>query len=192
MAAMAVVKIMMIMVVVMMVMRMIPVGIVPTPMESVPIVRTVPIVVIIPPWAIISIIIRIIVTVVSIRVEAPVPGIAYIHVGVAAAVVTGVIVIVIIHGGTGTCAETFDTGRIVSVIISLGGGVNHAVGVGYGLRGLVNRTHIRLVVLAIGVVSLIVVGRTDTYTGTHCSVAVGFGLVLRRVIGVVVGCLFAG
>lgn len=69
-----------------------------------------------------------------IRIESPVPRVAYINIGVAAAVgVAGVVVVVIVHCGAGTCAETLDAGCEISIVIGLGGGVNHAVSVGHRL-----------------------------------------------------------
>ena len=147
---------------VVMVPGMIPVVVIPTPMIAVPVVGTVPIVVIVPGIVISVIVVGIVVVIaVMVRIEAPVPCVAYIDVGVAAAIgVACVIVVVIVHGGAGTGAETLDAGREIGVVVGLGGGVNHAVGVGHRLGRLIHGGGVRNVVLAVGIIGLVVVSAT--------------------------------
>lgn len=153
---------------VMVVVGVIPVGAVPSPVAAVPIVRTVPRTV---PVAIIIRIAPSIVEVpipspVAVRavvvggVESPVPGIAYINIGVASAIaVAGVIVVIIVQAGRGFRAKSLDTGSEVGIVIRLRGGVHHAIGIRHRLRGLINRIGVRLEVLAVAVIRLIVVVR---------------------------------
>ena len=174
--------------------RMIPVVVVvPTPVVAVPVVGTIPVVVIVP-GVVIAVVIRIVVAVV-VRVEAPVPGVANIDVGGAAVVATSVVIIVIVHGGAGSSAETLDAGCEVLVVIGLSGGVNHAVGVGHRLSGLIHRLDVGLVVLAVGIIRLIVVGgiAADARGGAAAvSSVLPACMVVWRVIGVVVSHLLVG
>ena len=173
---------------------MIPVVIiVPTPVVAVPVVGTVPIVVIVP-GVVITVVVRIVVTV-MIGIEAPVPGVTYINIGGVTAIVTGVIVVVVVHGRTGAGAETLDAGGEVLIIIGFGGGVNHAIGVGHRLRGLIHGIDIGLVVLAVGVVCLIVIGGIAADAGSGATAAarvLSAGMVVRRVVSVVVSHLLVG
>ncbi len=179
--------------VVVMIPRMIPVVVVvPAPVVAVPIVGTIPVVVIVP-GIVIAVVIRIVITVV-VRVEAPVPSVAYIDVG-GAAIAASVVIIVIIHGGTGSSAETLDAGCEVLVVISLGGGVNHTVGVSHRLSSLIHGLDVGLVVLAVGIIRLIVVG--GIAADARCGVAavssvLSACMVVWRVIGVVVSHLLVG
>jgi hypothetical protein len=158
-----------VMVVVMVVPGVIPIGTIPTPVVTVPVVRTIPIVVIIPPRAVITVVVWIVVRVIigiMVWVETPVPCIAYIDVSGIAIVVASIVVIVVVHGGACTCTETLDAGGKVLVIIGFGGGVNHAVGVGHRFSGLIHGIDVGLVVLAVGVIRLIVVGSIAADTGS--------------------------
>jgi hypothetical protein len=174
---------------------MIPVVVVvPTPVVAIPVVGTIPVVVVIPPGAVVAVVVRIVVTV-AIRIEAPIPCIAHIDVGVPAAVAAGVVVIVVVHGGAGACAKTLDAGSEVLVIVGLGGGVNHTIGVGHRLGGLVYGIDIGLVVLAVRVICLIVVCgvAADAGGGAAATARVlSAGMVVRRVVGVVVSHLLVG
>ena len=184
----------MMVVVMVMIPRMIPiVVVVPAPMVAVPVVGTIPVVVIVP-GVVIAVIIRIVVTVV-IRVEAPVPGIAYIDVGVAAAIATSVVVVVIIHSGAGSSAETLDAGGEVLVVVGLSGGVNHTIGIGHRLSGLIHGSDVGLVVLAVGIISLIVVSGIAADAGGGAAAASGVlpaCMVVWRVVGVIVSHLLVG
>ena len=92
------------------------------------------------------------------RVVVPIEWVVAVHVNVGVA--TARVVVVIIADGRGsTCAETLDAGCIVGIVVGLGGGVNHAVGVGHRFGGLINRLGIADVVSAIGIVGLVVVFR---------------------------------
>lgn len=182
--------------VVVMVPRVIPIGIIPAPMVAIPVVGAVPVVVVIP-IAVVRIVIRIVVGIivgVAIRIESPVPTVTYINIGIASTV-AGVIVVVIIHGRTGACAETLDAGGEVLIIVGFSGGVNHAVGVGYCFGSLIYGVDIGLVVLAVGVIRLIVIGGVAADSGGRASAACGVlpaGMVVGRVVSVVVGHLFVG
>jgi hypothetical protein len=99
------------------------------------------------------------------RVVVPIEGVVAvdIDVGVAARVV----IIVIVSRRGGLCAETLDAASEVGIVIGLGGGVNHAIGVGYGLRGLIDGLGIADVILVVGIVGLIVVFRAAADAGAH-------------------------
>ena len=139
---------------VVMMMRVIPIVVIPAPM--VPIIGTIPVVVVVPPRAVIAIVVGIIVSVIVAGIESPVPGVANINIGVASAV-AGVVVVIIVQRRAGPGAETFDASRVVGIVIGLGGGVNHTVGIGHGLRGLIHGGGSGLIVLAVGIIGLIVV-----------------------------------
>lgn len=155
----AVTIIVMVMMVVVVVMRMIPVMVIPSPMRSVPIVGAIPVIVVVP---------RVVIAVVggiveadAEGIEAPVPGVAYINIGVS----TGVVVVIVVHCGTGSGAETLDACRIVGIVVGFSSGVDHAVGISHGFSGLVHRLRVGHVVLAISVISLIVVrGSTSAWS----------------------------
>ena len=180
------------MVVVVVMMWMIPVVVVPTPVPAIPVVWTIPVVIVIIPRVPRAVMPIIGIVIITVRVESPVPGIADINVGVAAVIaVACVIVVVVVHGGGGSSAETLDAGCKVGIVIGFGGGVNHTVGISHGFGGLVHGIHVGLVVLAIGIISLIVVGRAvvDTRSDT-AAIVVGIlrlWIVVRRIIGVIVG-----
>ena len=143
----------MVMIMVMMMPGVIPVRIVPTPVIAVPVVRTVPVVVVIPVT-----VVRIIIGV-AVRVVTPVPTGAHIDIGGATAGITsGVVVVVIVHGGAGSCAETLDAGREILVVVGFGGGVNHAIGVGHRFSSLIHGLGNGLVIFAVGIIRLIVIG----------------------------------
>ena len=177
------VVVMMVVVMVMVMEGMIPEGIVPAPVVTVPIVRTIPIVVIVP-RVIVPVVIWIVVSVIIAGIEAPVPGVAYIHIGGAAA---GVVVVIIVERSAGSRSETLDAGCEVGIVIGFGGGVNHTVGVSHSLSVLIYGFSVRHIVLAVGIIGLIIVGAiaADAWRdGT-------FGLmpawrVVRRIIGVVI------
>ena len=175
-------------VVVVMMPRMVPVRIVPAPMEAVPIIGTVPIVVIVPGIVVPIIIGIIVVSVVAVRVKAPVPRIIYKDVGVAAA---SVIVVIIIERGAGAGSETLDARSKVGIVVGLGGGIDHAVGVGYRLGGLIHGLGIRHIVLAVGIIGLVVVGAAAVDARRHraaiAAVSLAAWRVVRRIIGVVIG-----
>ena len=129
--AMTIVVVMVVMMVMMMP-GMIPIVVVPAPMIAVPVVGTVPVIVVIPRVVITIVVMRIIVVAVVIRIESPVPRVVYINIGVSSAVgATCIVIVVIVHGGAGVCSETFDAGCEVGIVVGLGGGVNHAIGVGH-------------------------------------------------------------
>ena len=181
--------------VMMVMMRMIPIVVVPTPVIAVPIVGAIPVVVVVVPRAIVEAVviarIEIVVIVIgTVRIEPPIPSVADIDVGVATAV-AGVIIVVVIHGGAGTCAETLDACCKVSVVVGLGSSVNHAIGVGHGFSGLIDGIDIGFEVLAVRIVGLIVVSRTAADAGRNGAV-VRLSLVVRRIIGVIVGHLLVG
>ena len=175
-----------------MIMRVIPVVVIPSPVPAVPI-RAVPIVIVIIPGVPRAIVPIVGIIIVAVWVESPVPGpgVANINIGVAAVVaVACVIVVIIVHSGGSSSAETLDASRKVGIIVGFGGGVDHSVGVGHSLGGLVHGIHIGLVVLAIGVIGLIVVGRAVVDTGGDtAAVVVGIlrpWVVVGRIISVVV------
>ena len=174
-------------VVMMMVMRMIPIVVVPAPVIAVPVIGTVPIIVIIP-WVVKTIVGIMIVIVIMVRIEAPIPRVAHINIGVATAVgVAGVIVVVVIHRGAGTRSETLDAGREVGIVVGLGSGVNHAVGIGHRLGGLIHGFGVGLVVLAVGIISLVVVSAIAIDARRNGTVGLlPARRVVRRVVGVVV------
>ena len=82
-------------------------------------------------------------------------------------------------------AETLDARGKIGIVVGLGGGVNHAVGVGHRFGGLVDGFRIGGVVLAVGIVVLIVIrrvaadGRGDVgaVVGGHASALVAIGRV---------------
>ena len=185
-------KVMVVVMVMMMMPGVIPERIVPAPVVTVPVIGTIPVVIVIP-IAVVRIIIRIVVSV-AIGIESPVPGIAHIDVSVAT-VASSVVVIVIIHSGTGSCTKTLDAGCEVLIVISFGGGVHHAVGVGHCFCGLIHGIDVGLIVFAVRVIRLIVVGGVTADTGGGAAAASGVlssGVIVRRVVGVVVGHLFVG
>ena len=102
------------------------------------------------------------------RVVVPIEGVVAVHidVGVAAAVV-GVVIIIIVSCRRGLCAETLDACGKVGIVIRLRGGVHHAVGVSYSLRGLINWFGVVDVILAVGIVGLIVIFRVAADAGAH-------------------------
>ena len=102
------------------------------------------------------------------RVVVPIEGIVTVHidVGVTAAVVCVVVVIIVSCRG-GLRAKTLDASGKVSIVIRLCGGVHHAVGVGHRLRGLVNGVGIVDVIFAVGIIGLIVIFRVAADTGAH-------------------------
>lgn len=177
--------------VVMMVMMpwMIPVRAVPTPMEAIPIIRTVPIVVVIPRIVISIVIGIIVVSIIAVWIETPIPGIIYINIGVASA---RVIVVIIVERGTSSGSEPLDACCEVGIIVSLGSGIDHAVSVGHRLCGLIHRVGVRHVVLTVGIISLIIVSATAANARCHRAAIAAVGLlavrrVIRRIIGVVIG-----
>lgn len=148
-----------VMVMMVVVMRMIPIVVIPSPMRSVPIIRAVPVIVVIP-GVVITVVGRIVEAETE-GVKAPVPGVAYINIGVA----TGIVVVIIIQCGAGSTAETLDACRIVGIVVGFSGGIDHAVGVGHGFGGLVHGLRVGHVVLAVGVISLVVVrGSTSAWS----------------------------
>ena len=166
---------------------MIPVGGVPAPMIAVPVVGAVPVIVIVP--RVVPAVIVVVVIIGAVRIESPVPAIANIDIGVAAAIgIAGIVVVVVVQSGTGTGAEALDAGCEVGIIISLGGGIYHAVGVGHGLGGLIDRLCAGNVVFAIRVICLIVVGGTTRgwRHGATVAACLSITAVVRRVVGVVV------
>ena len=160
---------------------MVPVGVIPGPMIAVPVVGTVPVAVVgisesdIPSWGVI-----VIVVIRAVGIEAPVPGVI-VHINIGVAATAGVIVIVIVHGAGGLGAEALDTGGKVGIIVSLGGGVHHAVGVGHGLSGLVHGFDIGFEVLVVGVIRLVVVLAAGGLRADSAAVARGV-LPLRIII----------
>lgn len=171
--------VMVVVMVMMVIVRMIPVIIVPCPMIAIPMIRVVgavPIVIIIPGVVpVIVIVPRVVIT-----------TYAYIYIGGASVIAgaAGVIVVIIVQGGAGSCAETLDTSRIIGVIIGLGGGVNHAVGVSHGLSGLINRLRVGHVILAVAVISLVVV--SGTASGRCHGAAIAASLCVAAVVGRIV------
>ena len=129
------------------------------------------------------------------RVIVPIEGIVTVHIDirVTTATTVGVIVVIIVSRRGGLRAETLDARGKVGIIVGLGGGVNHTIGVGYRFRGLVNGLGIVDVVLAVGIVGLVVVFRTAADAGAHigaiaCRHAAAL-VAIRRIIGVVVSSL---
>lgn len=129
------------------------------------------------------------------RVIVPIEGVitVYIDIRVTTATTVGVIVVIIVSRRGGLRSETLDARGKVGIIVGLGGGVNHTVGVGHRFRGLVNGLGIVDVVLAVGIVGLVVVFRTATDAGAHigaiaCRHAAAL-IAIRRIIGVVVSSL---
>ena len=102
------------------------------------------------------------------RVVVPIEGIVAVHVdvGVTAAVV-GVVVVIIISCRGGLRAETLDACGKVGIVIRLSGSVHHAVGVGHRLRGLVDGVGIVDVILAVGIIGLIVIFRVAADAWAH-------------------------
>ena len=129
------------------------------------------------------------------RVVVPVERIVTVHIDirVTTATTVGVIVVIIVSRRGGLRAETLDARGKVGIIVGLGGGVNHTVGVGHRFRGLVNGLGIVDVVLAVGIVGLVVVFRTAADAGAYigaiaCRHAAAL-VAVRRIIGVVVSSL---
>jgi hypothetical protein len=125
------------------------------------------------------------------RVVIPIEGIVAVHVDVGVAAAVGVIVVIIVSRRRGLRAETLDARGKIGIVIRLRGGVHHAVGVGYCLRGLVNGVGIVDVILAVGIIGLIVVFRVAADAGAYVR-AVAFGhltpcIAIRRIVGVVFG-----
>ena len=149
----------------MVVMRMIPIVVIPSPMRSVPIVRAVPVIVVIP-WVVITVVGRIVEAETE-GVKAPVPGVAYINIGVA----TGIVVVIIIQCGAGSAAEALDACRIVGIVVGFSGGIDHAVGVSHGFGGLVHWLRVGHVVLTVGVISLVVVSGSTSAWSNGAAVA---------------------
>lgn len=161
---MSVTEVIVMMVVMMVMIGVVPIGIIPTPMEAVPIIRAVPVVVVIP-RIIITVVVRMIIIGVGVWVEAPIPTVANIDISIAAGIIVScIVVVVVIHAGAGSCAETLDTGRKVLVVVGLGSGVNHAVGVGHRFSSLIHGLDVGLVVVTVGIVGLIVVSGVATDT----------------------------
>ena len=101
------------------------------------------------------------------RIVAPVVRVGVIVVGVnVIGVAAGVIIVVVVSCGGSLRAETLDAAGKVAVVIGFGGGVHHAVGVGHRLRGLVHRSSVADVVLAVGIIGLVVIFRTAADAGT--------------------------
>ena len=102
------------------------------------------------------------------RVVVPIEGIVTVHidVGVTAAVV-GVVVVIIVSCRGSLRAETLDACGKVGIVIRLCGGVHHAVGVGHRLRGLVNGVSIVDVILAVGIIGLVVIFRVAADAWAH-------------------------
>lgn len=128
------------------------------------------------------------------RVIVPIEGVVTVHIDIRVAATTvGVIVVIIVSRRGGLRAETLYARGKVGIIVGLGGGVNHTVGVGHRFRGLVNGLGIVDVVLAVGIVGLVVVFRTAADAGAHigaiaCRHAAAL-IAIRRIIGVVVSSL---
>ena len=113
----------------------------------------------------------------------------HIDVGVATAII-GVIIVIIASRRGRLRAEALDARREVGIIVGLGSGVHHTVGVGHRLRGLINGLGIADVVLAVGIIGLVVVFRTAADAGTYIrSIARRHvsAFVVGRIVGVVVG-----
>ena len=102
------------------------------------------------------------------RVVVPIEGIVTIHIdiGVTAAVV-GVVVVIIVSRRGGLRAETLDACGKVGIVIRLRGGVHHAVGVSHRLRGLINWFGVVDVIFPVGIVGLIVIFRVAADAGAH-------------------------
>ena len=91
----------------------------------------------------------------------PIERVVTVHINICVtATAVSVIVVIIVSCRGGLRAETLDAHCEVGIVVGLGSGVNHAIGVGHRLRGLVDRFGIADIVLAIGIVGLIVVFRT--------------------------------
>ena len=162
--------------------RFIPIGIVPAPVVTV--VRSVPGVV---PIAIVTVVIArsiVIVVVVgrTVGIKAPVPGVAIINIGVASGAASSVIVVIVVERRGGVGAETLDAGCEVCIVVGLGGGIDHAVGVGHGLRGLIDGLSGSLVGAGVVVIRLVAVGGASSDAGTHCAALLGI-VRLRIVVG---------
>ena len=124
------------------------------------------------------------------RVVVPIERVVTVHINVGVAA-TRVIVVIIADGRGSTRAETLDAGCIVGIVVSLGGGVNHAVGVGHRFSGLIHWLDIADVVFAIGIVGLVVVLRVAADAGADVR-AVAFRhasalVAVRRIVDIVLG-----
>ena len=184
----AVTRTIVVVVVMVMMMRMVPIVVVPSPMIAVPIVWTIPVIIIIP-GIVIAVVVGVTVAEVSVWIVDPTPGVAYINIGAAAgAVSSGIIVVIVIQGGAGASAETLDACRKVGIVVGFGGGVDHAVGVGHRLGGLINGLRVGYVVLAVGVVSLVVVsGACSAWCdGTAVAAILHVAAVVGRIVSVVI------
>ena len=126
------------------------------------------------------------------RVVIPIEGIVavYINIGISAAIAC-VVVIIIADGRGGSCAETLDAGCKIGIVISFGGGINHAVGVGHRFSGLIHGFGIADVILAVGIISLVVVLRIAADAWADIRAVVSGQLpalvAIRRVIDIVLG-----
>ena len=167
---------------VMVVMWVIPVVVIPSPVMSIPIVGAIPVIVVIP-WIVITVV-GIIIESETEGIEAPIPGVAYINIGIA----TSIVVVIIIQCGAGAGAETLDTCRIVGIVVGFGGGVNHTVGVSHGFSGLVHWLRVGHVILTVGVISLIVISGATSARRDSAAIAANLrvAVVVRRVVGVVI------
>ena len=167
---------------VMVVMWVIPVVVIPSPVMSIPIVWAIPVIIVVP--GVVITVVGIIVEAEAEGIEAPVPRVAYINIGVA----PGIVIVIIVHGGAGACAETLDTCRIVGIVVGFGGGVNHTVGVSHGFSGLVHWLRVGHVILTVGVISLIVISGATSARRDSAAIAANLrvAVVVRRVVGVVI------
>ena len=179
---------------VVMVMRVVPVVVVVTPTIApvwipapIGVIRIAP--VIIPAPVVATPIGTVAITHIETRIIAPVEWVVAVAVDVVS-IATSVVVVIITHRRGGSRTETLDASRIVGIVVGLGGGVNHAIGVGDGFCGLVNRISIADVVLAVGVISLVVILRIAGHLWIHIRAVVGGHVRARVTVGRVVNIVF--